>query len=285
MKPTSLGRAVLIAVPLLIVLVVVAIWNPRGSFWGAVEFPKAQCEAYDATALRTETRLSEAVYAPAKLARLFREPQNTVSNLAYAVAGLAILLAARRPASRALGLAGVFLGWGSGVYHASLLPEWRMIDILGVYAVLLCLLLVGAFALRRESDGSDLSGWLMAIGVWAIAIFAGVHRNDVRIGGVKLFDSTYVMVASVAIGCTFALIAFWRAKDRRAYWRAVTILAVAAPLAFLGGQGDRFGGFLANPEALVQGHTIWHTLGAVAILAAYETFAATGFDRSTLHAS
>jgi hypothetical protein len=55
-----------------------------------------------------------------------------------------------------------------------------------------------------------------------------------------------------------------------------------APIAFAGGQGDRFGGFLANPDGFLQGHAVWHTLGAVAILAAYEVFATTGFDRSTL---
>lgn len=134
MTRAPLSIAGLIAAPLFAALVALAIWNPRGDYWGAAEFRKAQCEAYDTATLRTTTRLSEAVYAPTRLARLFREPQNTISNLAHAIVGLAILLAATQPASRALGLAGLFLGFGSGVYHASLLPEWRMIDIHGVFA-------------------------------------------------------------------------------------------------------------------------------------------------------
>lgn len=281
MAPSPLNLSLRIGLLGLVVLVGVALWNPAGDFWHGVEFPKAQCEAYDATALKAATTLSESVYAPEKLARLFREPQNTVSNLAYAVVGLAILLAGRRPASRALGCAGIILGWGSGIYHALLLPEWRMIDILGVYAVLFCLLLVGAVALvpwfaRRAVE---LSG---AILTWGFAIYTGVHRNDVRIGGVKIFDSTYVMVVSVALGCLLALLASRRASNRARYWRAVAVLAVTAPLAFIGGQGDRYGGFLASPQAIIQGHAMWHVLGAVTILAAYEVFAATGFDRSTL---
>ncbi len=271
----------LIAAPVLVLLVAIAIWNSHGDYWGTVEFPKAQCEAYDTHAMRSADRLSEAVYAPAKLARLFREPQNTVSNLAYAIAGLAILLAATQPASRALGFAGVFLGFGSGIYHASLLPEWRMIDILGVYAVLYCLLFVGLSALWPRLRGGTLA-WLRVLGVWTVAIYTGVHRNDVRFAGVKLFDSTYVMIASVALGSAMAVVAFLAAKNMHAYWRAVMTLAIAAPLAFVGGQGDRFGGFLANPDGFIQGHAVWHTLGAVAILASYEVFAATGFDRSTL---
>ncbi|HLP25457.1 MAG TPA: ceramidase domain-containing protein, partial [Acidobacteriota bacterium] len=281
MKRTPLGLAALIALPVLAILMVVAMWNPRGDFWGAPEFPKAQCEAYDPDRLHTETRLSEAVYEPEKLLRLFREPQNTVSNLAYAAVGLAILIAARRPAARSLGWAAVFLGFGSGIYHASLLPERRMIDILGVYAVLYCLLLVGLAALRPQLTIAPIA-WAEVFAVWVAAIYTGIHRNDVRVWGFKLFDSTYVMVVSVALGSAMALMACRRATDRRAYWRAAATLAVAAPIAFAGGQGDRFGAFLAAPDAFVQGHTIWHTLGAIAILAAYEAFAATGFDRSTL---
>jgi len=128
--------AVLCSLPLLAVLFGAAIFNPRGDYWKSVEPPKAQCEAYDSAQLHIQKVLTSAIYDQRKLDRLIREPQNTVSNLAYMTAGLAILLAGRRSASISLGLAGLFLGIGSGVYHASLLPEWRMLDILGVYAVL-----------------------------------------------------------------------------------------------------------------------------------------------------
>lgn len=199
------------------------------------------------------------------------------------IVGLAILFAARQPASRALGIAGIFLGVGSGVYHASLLPEWRMIDVLGVYAVLYCLLWVGLSALRPRMCDLRVA-WTGVLVVWLAAIYTGIHRNDFRVAGFKLFDSTYVMVASVTLGCVMAAAAFRKATDRRGYWRASVTLAIAAPIAFVGGQGDRFGGFLAAPDAIIQGHAVWHTLGAVAILAAYEVFAATGFDRSALTA-
>jgi len=265
----------------LVLLIAVAVWNPRGEFWGAPEFPKAQCEAYAPEQLHVATRLSEAVYAPAKLSRLFREPQNTVSNLAYAVIGLAIILAARQPASRSLGWAAVFLGFGSGIYHASILPEWRMIDILGVYAVLYCLLLVGVAALWPSWRRARVA-WTSVLATWGAALYTGVHRNDIRVHGVKLFDSTYVMVAAIAAGGLMALLARRRAASSRTYSRAVIGLAVTAPIAFIGGQGDRFGAFLADPQALVQGHALWHVFGAAAILAAYEVFAASGYDRSTL---
>src|SRR5690349_1226170 len=126
---TSLGLATLWSLPLLLVLVFVTWLAPSGNYWKSVEPPKAQVEAYDVSRVHSEPTLTSAVYDPRKLDRLVREPQNTISNLAYACAGFAILVAARTPAAKMLGLAGIFLGFGSGMYHASLLPEWRMVDI------------------------------------------------------------------------------------------------------------------------------------------------------------
>ena len=210
---------------------------------------------------------------------MIREPQNTIYNLAYATAGLAILLAGRRPVSRSLGLAAIFLGFGSGVYHASLLPEWRLIDILGVYAVLYCLMLVGVCAnwpaLNRRAGG------LIPL-VWAAAIYTGIYRNDVHWLGFKVFDSTYVFVSGATLGGGLALFALRRASNRPAYFIALSLLVVAATVSFSGGIGDRFGGYWADPDFIVQGHAVWHTFGAVALLAAYEVFATTGFDRSIL---
>lgn len=276
---TPLGLATWWSLPLLALLVAVVFWAPPGDYWKSVEPPKAQCEAYDVARLHTEAVLTSAIYDQRKLDRLVREPQNTISNLAYSLAGLAILLAARKPAFRSLGLAAIFLGFGSGMYHASLLAEWRMVDILGVYAVLYLLVLAGALEnLGRGNAGAP--AWIASLAVWAAAIYTGVHRNDVRWHGVKIFDSTYVFVVAVAAGCLLAALAWRRAANRPKYLRALAVMGVAAGISFTGGIGDRFQGFWAAPNAFLQGHAVWHTFGAVALLAAYEAFAIAGFDRS-----
>lgn len=278
---TPLARAALLCLPALALMGGLLWCNPAGDYWKSVEPPKAQCEAYQSNRVRMPAVLSLEVYDPAKLNRLIREPQNTVSNLPYALAGLAILLAGRRPASFGLGLAGLFLGFGSGMYHASLLPEWRMIDILGVYAVLYFLLLIGAatsFSRLREHR----LAWALVVATWLAAIYTGVHRNDIRWFGLKLFDSTYVFVASVALGCLFALMAYRQAKNRTDYLKAMTVFVLSTALSFAGGAGDRFNGFWAGPELFIQGHAVWHTFGAVSLLAIYEIFSAAGFDRSVL---
>lgn len=275
---SSAGAALWICGPLFLITLAVAVSNPPSRTWDTVEPPKAQCEAYDAARLQTAKKLTADLYDPQKLNRIFREPQNTVSNLAYVYVGVALLFASRRMLSRGLALACIFLGVGSGLYHASLLPEWRMIDILGVYAVLFCLLPLGCGAAFRCS--SRKFDCLATLGAWLLAVPAGIHRNDVRLAGVKLLDSTSVVVGAVALTSVAALIAWRHARDARHSFAAVVTLSIAAPIAFFGGAADRFGGMLANPDALIQGHAIWHTLGAVALLAAYEIFASTGFDRS-----
>jgi hypothetical protein len=260
--------------------IAIATWNPVGNFWGIVEAPKAQCEAYDTVRLQSLITLTVEVYDSRKLDRVLREPQNTVSNLAFAFVGFAVFLAGRRHVSRSFGLACIFLSVGSGIYHASLLPEWRMLDILGVYAVLFALLVLGvgaAFQIR-----SARYDFFAAIGAWLLAVPAGIFRNDVRIAGFKLLDSTYVVVAGISIGAVLAAISWRHAQYFRSYLVALIVLSITAPLAFFGGVADRFGGLLANPNALIQGHTVWHSMGAVALWAAYEAYASTDFDCSTL---
>jgi hypothetical protein len=271
-------RAFWLWLPLFAVALAVAIWNPAQAIWSGVEPPKAQVEAYDAVRLKAATVVSSDLYDSRKLDRWMREPQNTVSNLAYMYVGLAVCLASRRVLSRSFGVACIFLGLGSGLYHASLLAEWRMLDILGVYAALFGLCGLGVTHLLRQ--GGAAYEKIAALLLWFGAFVSGIFRNDVRIAGFKPLDSTTVVVACVAVGSLCALLSGWRLADRRRYLRALAVLIVAAPIAFFGGYADRFGGLWAAPEAIVQGHAVWHTLGAVSLLAAYEVFAAAGFDAS-----
>ena len=275
-----ISKALVVSLPLWLILLIVAAWNPCGKFWGSVEEPKAQCEAYDAARLKTMPVLSAEIYDREKLDRLIREPQNTISNLPYAVVGLAVFFAARRPLSRGWAIGCVFLGFGSGMYHAALLPEWRLIDILGVYVALFGLTAIALSAQVSKPMKLSYEAAMTSV-FWIIAFWTGIHRNDVRVGRFKLFDSTYVVVAAVAFSSILALRSFVRTADKRRSVFSLAALVIAAPLAFAGGLGDRFGGFLADPEGLIQGHSIWHACGAIALLASYEIFAAAGHDRST----
>ncbi|MBI3886258.1 MAG: ceramidase domain-containing protein [Opitutae bacterium] len=273
-------RAALWSLPVLALLLGWAWTNPQGNFWGTVEPPKAQGEAFDATKLATVQRPTVDLYAAEKLNRLIREPQNTVSNLAYATVGLALCLAGRRRETYSLGAASAFLAVGSGLYHASLVPEWRLIDILGVYAVLYCLVVMAAKANWPRLAAGAL-GWALDVGAWVLAVTTGIFRNDVRIAGFKVFDSTYVVVAAVALSWLLVLGVARRQASPKKYRRAVVGAAFFSAGSFAGGLGDRFGGFWLAPDAFVQGHAVWHVLGAFAVLAVYEALAGSGLYRST----
>jgi hypothetical protein len=133
-----------------------------------------------------------------------------------------------------------------------------------------------------EGRGKGWSGWLLVVGVWLAATWTGVHRNDVRWFGIKLFDSTYIFVAAVAIGSLLVGLAFRRTRNRRRFLRATVCFVASAAVSFSGGIGDRFGGFWASPDGWIQGHAVWHVGGALALLAAYEALATCGDDRSLL---
>lgn len=218
--------------PVFLGLLVAAIWNPKGDYWGVVEPPKAQCEAYDIHRLRQAVTLTSAIYDQRKLDRFLREPQNTVSNIGYIVVGVIVLFTSQRRLSKSFGLACVFLGVGSGCYHATLLPEWRLIDILGVYAALMSLVVIGAASISSWFRRYDL---LISGLIWLIAVATGIHRNDLRIRGFKPLDSATVVFAAIAGGSFFALLAWRKTKQDRHSTYALCAFAGSASLAFSAG--------------------------------------------------
>jgi hypothetical protein len=277
----SLRYALLTAVPVLLILIAGAVLNPKKSYWGEPELPRAQCEAFNTDRLHALPEATAEVYDQKKLNRLVREPLNTVSSLAYAIAGLAIMLASYQPASRALGAASIGFGLGSGFYHATLLPELSIVDMIGVYAVLYCLVLCGAAASIEWLKRRPVQ-WGLAGAMWLLAFYTGIWRNDRGSSGTAWFDSTDVFAVAVAAIGLLVYAVRRKAKDRKRYLWSVRILIGAAVVALVGLIGDRFGGFWATPDAPVQGHALWHVFGAAAIVGAYEALVTTGFDHSTL---
>lgn len=277
---TSLGAIIVIVAFVLLV----HRFNPVGDFWGTVEPPKAQCEAYSPEKLVTLSRATTELYDQHALDRLIREPQNTVTNLAYVFVGIAALALGFGVLERSFGLAGVFLGTGSGLYHASLLPEWRLIDMMGVYAILFALALIG-FVSVTEIHLPKLRQLLVAGLSWLAAVWCTIHRNDFRWWGFKPLDSTTVVLVMIAL-CT--ILAIWKmtrlGSQRTAHhWAFLLGTATLGPLAGAGGQGDRFHGFWADPTALIQGHSVWHVAGAAALLCCFALFTLSHSQSSPAH--
>lgn len=207
---------------------------------------------------------------------LLRQPANALSNLGFVAAGLGIALHLGRerrrgrlprpdnPMTRTRFHPGLYaavtalLGPGSMALHASLRQWGSVLDLVSMNLFVGFLL---AYALQRLV-GLGRAGFL--------AVFAAT--NAVLLA-VKLLHGTgseaFGLVAVTSIGLELRL----RRRDgRRADGRwlaaAVAIFALAFAI-WLGAQnGSRF----CDPDAWLQGHGVWHLLGAATAVALYAYF-------------
>lgn len=248
--------------------------------WGPAEIPKAQCEALDPATLTPPLKAALVVTYQARIAgAIVREPQNTWSNLAFVLVGALIWTGDRRFFSRLLAAALVALGLASGLYHASLLPAWRTVDVATMCWVSFALCCVGFEAARGgkidHTAPSTTTIWFGVAGSLA-AIATAIFRNDVRIAGIKPFDSTYTTVAGVAgvfLLAAVGLLRATRARPASSYHlgRIVTLAALIGVAAFLQ-INDRPGKLCCAPDAALQAHAVWHVLMAAASLLGYDLF-------------
>ncbi|MBL9202484.1 MAG: hypothetical protein JNL39_18380, partial [Opitutaceae bacterium] len=134
------------------------------------------------------------------------------------------------------------------------------------------------FARDRRVFPRLLGAALIALGSagGALAMTAAVFRNDVRLAGIKPFDSTYTTIGGVA--AVFVLLAAGlliatrqRVPPRRLAARLGLLAVVVAGAAFCQ-LHDRPGLCLCAPDGLVQGHAIWHVLMAGAAALAHDLF-------------
>lgn len=248
--------------------------------WGPAEVPKAQCEALDPATLTPVLKTAQTVAYQARVAgAVIREPQNTWSNLAFVLVGSLIWTVDRRFFSRLLAAALVALGLASGLYHASLIPAWRTVDVATMCWVSFALCGVGFEAVSGArstcAPAKTAAIWFGVVGSMA-AIAIGIFRNDVRLAGIKPFDSTYTTVAGVAgvfILAVVGLVRAARARTASSYHlsRIATLAALVGVAAFLQ-INDRPGRLCCAPEAALQAHAVWHVLMAVAALLGYDLF-------------
>jgi Ceramidase len=208
-------------------------WEPLSSFW-----------------------LPNVRWCEAQLCSVVVEPANTWSNLAYVVAGLALLAAGRRRDDRTLrvfGAAEVVVGVSSFVYHMSYTGVLQVLDFFGMYVftnLLIALNLVRLGALSRERFWPVYATSVVALTALTIAL----RFTPFPIQGI-------VFVAILAIVATELL---QRAPgiDRRFFWASLATLTVGAGFS----AGDVTGVFCDPENHVVQGHAIWHVLGAISLV-------------------
>lgn len=203
---------------------------------------------------------------------LIRQPADTWSNLAYVAVGVALLAEAARAPRRRSGRLGddarhtalygaliVFLGAGSFFFHASLTLVGEWFDVFGMYVVMGYLAL---YALRRSKllPGS-LAGWFAALAASSAAVLSFHAGMLLRL---PLFAAILAVLLAVELFN-------WTRGQRRMdiSWLAAALLCFFVSFAIWTLDKTRV---LCDPESLLQGHAVWHVLGAACLAALFFYF-------------
>lgn len=201
---------------------------------------------------------------------IFRTRANTWSNLAYVYVGIyAIVLGLydwrrRWPIARgyvphfpaysvAFGIACCYLGFGSGVFHASLTRWGQQLDVAGMYPPML--VLIAAHIGRRLPyiPGTRYPSWpILLSGVAAIAAYLYVYKWEM---------SSFKVLATLilTLGAFSVLDVFWKASHTQSRWMIYSFAALVIAVFFR--QIDVARKF-TGPDAWLQGHFIWHCMTA-----------------------
>lgn len=194
------------------------------------------------------------------------QPVNAVSSAAYLAGGayvlgrLGALGRAKRLRTIAAGSAIALNGIGSVAYHGwpSAWTHWLHDIAIVAFLATPVAIDLGRFRAWTETRVVGLAGGLTAAG--GAVLYAAPTSTNVLTTG----------LAVVAIGLEVATAVAARRRGGAAFpARATTWVAAAAlGLAALGNAAGRTGSPLCDPESLLQGHGVWHALGA-AFMAAF----------------
>lgn len=228
----------------------------------------------------THSGYTEAIYEHS----VFRTRANTWSNLAYVFVGLyaiAIALNDRRqawprgagyivqtPALTGLfGVACCYLGFGSGIFHASLTRWGQQLDVASMYAPILALIAIGIGMLCPQLPVGRRSRSIPAWPVLAGLVIVG----DTLLYAYKWSMSSKHVLTSLILTliAVCALHLIWRFSRFSLRWGIISVISLFTAVFFR--QIDIAGRF-TGPDAWLQGHVLWHFLTAASLGAGYLFF-------------
>jgi dihydroceramidase len=139
----------------------------------------------------------------------------------------------------------LIVGLGSAFYHASLAFVGQVIDVSGMYLIATFMLL------HRLGSKSGMSP------IWRMLGFAGVNA------ALMTAQVTAPSLRRVAFGAllVIAVVTEWTSSRAGRRWLGVAALLMGLAFALWALDTLRI---VCAPESLLQGHALWHVLGAIA---------------------
>lgn len=185
------------------------------------------------------------------------QPVNAWSSLAFAVAGIAVLLPTGEPAHRErvlrllLGSALVAVGGASFAFHATLTRLTEFLDTWTMAA--LATVVLGGAVVRR---GFGRPRVVVLLGLALVAMLVRVLWTWPETRRV-VFGVLLAVGTAIEIGRTLTPVAAF--QPQRWLWAALGLLTAAYVIWILDVTGT-----WCDPTSLLQAHAIWHVLGAAA---------------------
>jgi dihydroceramidase len=192
---------------------------------------------------RVASCMPNACFCEAIRSQGIKQPANTFSSLAFVVVALfALARFGRRqsPGPLIYAFALVVVGLGSAWFHATLTFNAQFADVFGMYLVATFALFYSIGRLRPLSPATLFSSYVATNAVLAVLLYW------VRVARRLIFALLRVAVIALA-------------SATRYLWIGVGIMGVAFIIWILD-----FTRLLCVPDSLIQGHAVWHILGAVA---------------------
>jgi hypothetical protein len=198
---------------------------------------------------------------------LILQPADSWSAFGYVAAGFLMIVLARSrawasamPASFAtmFGVTAIAVGLGSVLLHATLTLWGQFVDVLGMY-------LVGSFmvvsALAKWRGIPDRAAMLLYVGLCAVLVSVLVVEPEAR-----RYLFAVVLVTAIVIELAFARP---KRRDVRLRYYLAGLLAKAVAFAIWNLDQNLV---WCSPESLIQGHAVWHLLGAVSIFLTFSYY-------------
>ncbi len=197
---------------------------------------------------------------------MVRQPVNAWSSLAFLLVAFWVTSANARGGKiggTALGRGEAWLfvsslaivGLGSAFYHASLTFVGQVIDVSGMYLIATFMLL------HRLGPSWGVPPLWSVLGF--VALNAALMTAQVTAPSLRRIAFGFLVVAAIGVEWR------WSRAGRRWLGAGALLMGIAFAIWTL----DRWR-ILCAPESLIQGHALWHVLGAIAAACLYRSYEA-----------